>query len=103
MIGDKGDRVIFILGSIHQVLRAEKILEKAGLDFDLTPVPKEVNPDCGMAIETAPAEAEATVRAILAAGLNIEAAYRRSPGGFEPVDRALYKNSSGEEGPKERN
>ena len=90
MTGAKGDRVIFILGSIHQVLRAEKILEKAGLNFDLTPVPKEVNPDCGMAIETAPDDAKETARVMAAAGLNIEAVYRRRRDGFEIVDRASF-------------
>lgn len=48
--------IIFILQSIHHVLRAEKFLEKAGVESDLIPVPKEINPECGMAIEMAPSK-----------------------------------------------
>ncbi|MDY6852158.1 MAG: DUF3343 domain-containing protein [Thermodesulfobacteriota bacterium] len=76
MSSDK-ETVIFILPSIHHVLRGEKVLEKAGLSFDLIPVPKEVNPDCGMALETDPALADKIKKTLVRAGLEIEAVYRR--------------------------
>ncbi|MBM4035823.1 MAG: DUF3343 domain-containing protein [Planctomycetes bacterium] len=49
-------RLLLIFESIHQVLAAEKALIEAGLSPDLVPVPREVNPNCGMAITLAPAE-----------------------------------------------
>lgn len=69
---------VFILQSIHQVLKAEKALQRAGLPFDLIPVPKEVNPECGMAIET-PAKDAARVRNLLVESrLKLVAVYHRN-------------------------
>jgi len=56
---------VFTLQSIYQVVEAEKALQRAGLAFDFIPVSKEVNPECGMAIETSAQETRA-VRALLA-------------------------------------
>ncbi|MDD3859262.1 MAG: DUF3343 domain-containing protein [Bacteroidales bacterium] len=36
--------------STHHVLKAEKILIKAGLKFDIIPTPKNISSDCGMSI-----------------------------------------------------
>ncbi|MEW5722524.1 MAG: DUF3343 domain-containing protein [Thermodesulfobacteriota bacterium] len=78
------ETVIFILPSIHHVLRAEKVLQKAGQDFDLVPVPKEVNPDCGLAVEADPDQAGRVARLLAGAGLKIEAAFHRKKGAFLP-------------------
>lgn len=77
MARDQRENFVFILPSIHHVLRGEKALQQQGIRFDLIPVPKEVNPDCGMAIESAPAESSKVKAALMAAGLEIEALYRR--------------------------
>jgi hypothetical protein len=45
------EKVILLFPSIHYVLKAEKTLKAAGLPFDLIPVPREINSDCGMAVE----------------------------------------------------
>ncbi len=73
---------ILIFPSIHHVLRAEKILKRSGQEFDLVPVPKEVNPDCGMAVETAPENAELVGAVLAQAGLIPEAVYLRQGGEF---------------------
>ena len=57
-------RCIFIFDSIHYVLAAERALKERGLWCDLVPTPKDLSPDCGMAIETRASDA-ATARAIL--------------------------------------
>ena len=36
--------------SVHDVLRAESTLKGSYLETDVIPVPKEISPDCGMAI-----------------------------------------------------
>ncbi|HOZ31203.1 MAG TPA: DUF3343 domain-containing protein [Bacteroidales bacterium] len=36
--------------STHHVLKAEKILIKAGFKFDIIPTPKNISSDCGMSI-----------------------------------------------------
>jgi Putative Se/S carrier protein-like len=37
--------------SVHDVLKAEKRLQAAGWRTRLVPVPKQVNPDCGLALQ----------------------------------------------------
>ncbi len=43
----------FVLGfdSIHDVIRAEKVIKEAGIWCDLVPTPREISSDCGMAVE----------------------------------------------------
>jgi len=58
-------RVLLIFRSIHDVLAAERALGEAGVGADLVPVPKEINPNCGMAVTVAPGD---RVRALEAVG-----------------------------------
>ena len=78
-------KLIYILPSIHHILKAEKLLKKAALPFDLIPVPKEVNPDCGMALELDPDHGEIVLAALTRAGLIVEAKYLRNETGFHPL------------------
>jgi hypothetical protein len=78
-------KLIFILSSIHHVLKAEKVLKKTPLPFDLIPVPKEVNPDCGMALEIDSEYGPMVTAALTRAGLEVEAEYRRDDQGFHLV------------------
>jgi len=55
---------VLLLESIHQVMRAEKLLKAKGMKIDLIPVPREISSDCGMAIEL-PLEAEKEVLRVL--------------------------------------
>lgn len=73
----KEKKSIFILQSIHQVLKAEKLLKKKDMPFRLVPVPKQINSNCGIALEVAPIEA-AHVREVMIEGkINIKAQYLR--------------------------
>jgi hypothetical protein len=45
--------VLLIFQSIHHVLAAEKALKATTVPADLVPVPKEISPNCGMAITVA--------------------------------------------------
>jgi hypothetical protein len=49
-------RCLLLFPSIHHVLAAERALKAAGVPVDLVPVPKEISPDCGMAVTVAPAD-----------------------------------------------
>ncbi len=42
---------IFIFESVHQVMKAERLLKSKGFKIDLIPVPREISSDCGVAIE----------------------------------------------------
>ena len=44
-------KCVFLFGSIHRVMRAEKMLKGKGMEIDLIPVPREISSDCGVAIE----------------------------------------------------
>lgn len=52
MVHDKDFVAIF--HSIHRVLKAEKVLKEAGVDFLLIPVPRQLTSDCGLALRIAP-------------------------------------------------
>ena len=58
-------RVLLIFRSIHDVLAAERALGEAGVPGELVPVPKEISPNCGMAVIVAPGD---RVRALEAVG-----------------------------------
>ncbi len=44
-------KYVFLLESVHRVMRAEKVLKEKGIAVDLIPVPREINSDCGVAVE----------------------------------------------------
>jgi len=57
-------KVLLVFRSIHDVLAAEQSLIAAGLAPDLVPVPKEINPNCGMAVTVAPEARPAALEAL---------------------------------------
>ena len=71
------ETIVFILPSVHHVLKGEKILKKTQIPFDLIPVPKEINPECGMAIETREPNAKDVYSRLTQANLPVEFIYRR--------------------------
>ena len=44
-------KCILRLPSVHQVMKAEKVLKEKGILVDLIPVPREISSDCGVALE----------------------------------------------------
>jgi len=44
-------RYVFLFESVHRVIKAEKLLKGKGIKVDLIPVPREINSDCGVAVE----------------------------------------------------
>ena len=57
-------RVLLIFRSIHDVLAAERALVAAGVAAELVPVPKEINPNCGMAVIVAPGDRSRALEAV---------------------------------------
>lgn len=51
-------RVLLIFQSIHHVLAAEAALKAADVAVELVPVPREISPNCGMAVTVALADRE---------------------------------------------
>jgi hypothetical protein len=44
-------KYVFLFESVHRVMKAEKLLKGKGISTDLIPVPREINSDCGVAVE----------------------------------------------------
>jgi hypothetical protein len=69
--------IILVFASNTRILEAEDLLEEAGLPFLLVPVPKEVNPNCGLAISLKEGDRGLVLPALEAAGLLPHSAYLR--------------------------
>jgi hypothetical protein len=78
---------ILLFNSVHQVMRAEKLLKNRNLKIDVIPVPREISSDCGVAIELPLEIKEEALHLIGRGGLSDVICYRRSEGGtFEKED-----------------
>lgn len=80
-----GGKIILVFASNTMVLNAEDLLDELELPFELIPVPKEVNPNCGLAISFKDEDSPAIMAALAKAKLSPETIYRRSgTAGFQP-------------------
>jgi len=50
MPAQNADYGVVLFGSTQRVLKAEKILKKAGLTIKLIPVPRQISSDCGVCL-----------------------------------------------------
>lgn len=50
---------LMIFNSVHSVMRAEKVLRKAGFDVRVMPVPRMLSSDCGLSLAFRLSEREA--------------------------------------------
>lgn len=79
-------RAVLLFPSIHQVLRAEKVLGTAGVAGSLIPVPRQLSSDCGMAWSLVPDQVEAALTALQAANLWPETAWVETERGWAPLE-----------------
>jgi hypothetical protein len=68
------DRLI-AFESIHQALRAEKTLLKAGLRFELVPTPREISASCGQSIALSAADLSDAIEIISREIINYRGVY----------------------------
>ena len=78
----KENDYVAIFHSIHRVLKAEKILKQAEVDFLLIPVPRQLTSDCGLALRFSPETKEALLRILEAADLPPVEMYQRNNGDY---------------------
>ena len=78
--------IILVFSSNTEVLNAEDLLEAAGLDFELIPVPKTVNPNCGLALSVREEAVTAISLALNQAGLAAAAVYGRQGDEFTTLE-----------------
>jgi hypothetical protein len=80
-------KCILLLGSVHKVMKAEKVLKSANVSVDLVPVPREISSDCGVAIEFDSARREDVLGLLEKEGFPAPGCYVKLPGkGFEKVE-----------------
>lgn len=68
---------ILTFGSVHRVLKAEEILNDAGVGFRLLPAPKALEKSCDLVIFVDEDELSASKAALEAAGLLPRTIYRK--------------------------
>ena len=77
---------VAIFHSIHRVLRAEQLLKRAGVEFLLIPVPRQLTADCGLALRIAPGQLPAVFAVLRAAGLLPPELYQLQGGEYAAID-----------------
>jgi hypothetical protein len=82
--------VVLVFASTTEVLSAEDRLEAGNFNFSLIPVPKEVNPNCGLALSFPEDLAPDIARALVADGLGPIAVYRRQGGEYLPSGPGVF-------------
>lgn len=65
-----GAYTLLLVGSTQRALRAEQLLQEAGIACKLIPVPRRVHSDCGLCLRVARADRAAALEALCAAGLD---------------------------------
>lgn len=96
--GQVEEEIVLVFPSNTMVLNVEDLLEELDLSFELIPVPKEVNPNCGLAISFSETNRPEIMRALNQAAYRPSAAYVRrgdhfSPWGNRPYPAAAPHNS----------
>ena len=88
-------KCVILFTSIHQVLRAEKILKGKRVGINLIPVPREISSDCGVAIELSLETKSEALRLLEESGVPISACYIRDQGRFLKGDEAYGLSCGG--------
>lgn len=81
---------VFLFESVHRVMKAEKLLKGKGLKIDLIPVPREINSDCGVAIEVDEGIGEEALLLLGNSNIGVLECYtKNSSGRFKRRDQKL--------------
>jgi len=67
-----GQHVVILVYSTSRALRAERVLQRAGIGCRLVPVPRHLSSDCGVCLRVRQADREAALRALAEAGVEVE-------------------------------
>ncbi len=80
------EKCLLVFASVHQVMKAEKVLKKRGLTPDLVPMPRAISSDCGVALELSLEVKEEALRLLREERLFPGACYTKRYGRFEKED-----------------
>ncbi|MBI5287115.1 MAG: DUF3343 domain-containing protein [Deltaproteobacteria bacterium] len=76
---------IATFGSIHRVLKAEKVLKGRGIPFRLIPTPKNLAPYCDLSITFEEGVMDEVKKALGEGGVKVIAYYRKEKEGYVKV------------------
>jgi hypothetical protein len=77
--------LLIAFDSTQQALRAEMLLEYAGVEIDIRPTPKEITAGCALTIQF-PADDLPTVRRVIESeNVEIRGLYRKTEDGYEKL------------------
>jgi hypothetical protein len=79
------ESVIFVMGSIHRVLKAEKLLKVRSVTAEIVVTPRQLSNDCGMVVKIAPLDRARALEVFLSAGLSCEKVFAEKDGAFEEL------------------
>lgn len=64
------EHAVFLMKSIHTVLKAEKTLRERGVPAEVVVTPREISSDCGMVVRVEASEVPRAREALSASGLS---------------------------------
>jgi hypothetical protein len=80
----EGATLVILLQTIHEVMRAEKLLKDRSIWRDLIPTPRLLSSDCGMSLALREDDLPAALAALAVAGLS-HRVYRKADAGYEQL------------------
>ena len=92
-----GAKCLFVFSSVHQVMKAERILKGRCYRIDLIPMPREISSDCGVAIELPFESHEGALVLLNESRLPILASYAKRHGRYEKVAQESFSRSNDHE------
>jgi hypothetical protein len=66
---------VILVHSTSYAIRAEKVLNTAGISSKLIPVPRQLSSDCGVCVRIKRADAQTARQALEEAGVEVEGIY----------------------------
>jgi uncharacterized SAM-binding protein YcdF (DUF218 family) len=67
-----GEYAVILVYSTSYAIRAEKILQKAGIQSKMIPVPRHLSSNCGVCVRVAQTDREAARQALEAVGVEMD-------------------------------
>lgn len=75
--------LLIAFDSTQQALRAEMLLEYAGVEIDIRPTPKEITAGCSLTIQFSADDLPTVQRVIESENVEIRGLYRKTEDGYE--------------------
>lgn len=89
------ERLLIAFDSTQQALRAELLLEYAGVEIDIQPTPKEITAGCAMSIDFPAKDLEKAMDILATERVEVEGIYCRREGRYVRIEYRTGQNGGG--------